>query len=145
MDYNTMKMSYFPPLKKEEIFYKKSELYNPSPLLIQNSEILKQLYLIRDDLNKNLFDEDTLQKILNPVNKWTQIFNPFILDIMRNRLIEIENKKQILIKMADDYNTLSTIIKFNRLNMNPSIDDLFKKMKLNNKHETKLKKEIKKK
>ena len=140
-----MKRTYFPPLKKEEIFYKKSELYNPSPLLIQNSEILKQLYLIRDDLNKNLFDEDTLQQILNPVNKWTQIFHPFILDIMRNRLIEIENKKQILIKMADDYNTLSTMIKFSRLNMYPSIDDLFKKMKLNNKRETKLKKQIKKK
>ena len=42
-------------------------------------------------------------------------------------LIEIENKKQILIKMADDYNTLSTMIKFSRLDMDPSIHDLFVK------------------
>ncbi len=139
-----MKMIYFPPLQIDENFYKISKVYHPSPLLIQNSDILKQLYLIRDDLNKNLFDEDTLQQILNPVNKWTQIFHPFILDIMRNRLIEIENKKQILIKMANDYDTFRTMIKFNRLNMNPSIDDLFIKMKIN-KEKSKFKKQIKKK
>lgn len=139
-----MKMIYFPPPKKEENIYKISELYHPSPLLIQNSDILKQLYLIRDDFNKNLFDEDTLQQILNPENKWTQIFHPFILDIMTNRLREIENKKQILIKMANDYDTLITMIKLDKLNMNPSIDDLFKKIKIN-KYKSKFKKEIKKK